>query len=145
VPAQAFGSPSTFSTSSRLWSDPTVSLSPGIGVFLNNTTGASLPLNFIGSVSTGPQSVTIPAGSNQAVLSSILPISTGLDTLGFPALDGDLIYFYDPVAGYTEDEFAAGYGWFLAEPTPNLGQAFIFEGYYTSPSRSWTQDLSLFP
>lgn len=120
------------------WTAPSMSFAPGEGFFLRNPSASPATLSFFGEVPMGTQNTPIPAG--QSLLSSKIPQSGPLESaLGFPSLDGDLVYrwdgssfslfFYDQLSG----------GWDPSDPTLQVGQAFWLE---TSVSRNWTRNFS---
>lgn len=105
--------------------DVNLTLSPGEGAFIQVPARATN--TFVGEVITGTTTNPIPAGFS--IRSSIVPQSAGLtgtNGLGFPAVAGDFIYRFNPVAQtYTEIfESFGGDAWDPARPVPNVGESF---------------------
>jgi len=149
---------------SSVWSSPTATsttLNPGEAVFIFSPAGIpNFTLTFVGTV---PQtSGSLPAiqiygpGTYNSVLysgfqfvSSVVPLSAALNTgLGLVPGNGDTIYMFDPVLGYSGGIYTwtvtGGVGnWstYPHSPTPAVGQGFF---YFTPlPTETWAQSFTV--
>jgi hypothetical protein len=111
----------------------TTTVGPGDGFFLNNP-GSATTITLVGSVATGTNTISLPAGFS--LIASATPESYQLLSPDFPAIDGALYYGYSSGA-FTVDVFnnnpsVAAVGWYdnttLAPATvqPAVGQGFFF-------------------
>jgi hypothetical protein len=118
------------------WTDPTMTLLPGEGIFINNTSGASFTNTFVGEVAIGATSNAIPQGFS--LRGSKVPQSAQLDTvLGFPVVNGDSVFGFDAA---TQQYVAYNYffGW-NTPPVPAVGEAyFVNKVAATSWDRTFT-------
>lgn len=126
------------------------SLAPGEGVFVNNSSGSAVAVTFVGEVLTGNLSNPIPAGFS--IRSSQVPQAGALQNLlGFPAVNNDTVYTFDPSSGYTSYTLLAANFWrktpptgsstFGAqfEPSVGVGQAFwVLKGASATWARTFT-------
>ena len=127
-----------------------ITLGPGEGAFIYNPLiGQDIPLLFVGSVIGTPQANTgLPSSAGQPVLSSILPVSASLDSLNFPAISGDAIYFWDTVQQsygtqpYTFDGTSWSRSGTPSVPTPQVGQPFSLVRSGTASNPAWTENLA---
>jgi hypothetical protein len=119
--------------------DLNMTLSPGEGVFIASP--AAQNLTFVGEVVL-QSTVTIPHGFS--IISSVVPQSAPLDTIGFPAIDNDFVYQYNPSnGGYIINDYLGGWegdGNGVA-PTPAIGESFFFYSPATA-NRSWTRTFT---
>lgn len=133
----------------------TTTLAPGEGAFIQIPAGLTYPvtLTFVGDVPQGT-ALTQPLPQGFSLQASQVPISAGLSTIGnsgmnFPAVDNDLVYFFNGAAqSYVEGiQFIAGAGggWFnssgAADPTPAVGQGFFL--LRTGTAGSWTRSFDV--
>lgn len=145
VANQSWGTGSVFSSGTGLWSS-TITVNPGEGAFIQNGASTNWTLTLIGDVPTGSQNLTILSGSSafEAVASSVLPKSAGVDVLGFPVVNGDQFFRWNPsTQQYDGTAFARG-AWLPSVLTPNVGESFIVESG-ASTNRTWTQSFSICP
>jgi len=108
------------------WNDPTsMVLNPGEGAFLDNATGAPLPLLFVGEVQLNSTIIIHPG---LGIYSSPLPIAGDLNAIGFPTPPCPIslfkfngiaydVYVFDPDAG----------GWNPSVPTVKIADAFFLD------------------
>jgi hypothetical protein len=113
------------------WDDPTQVFQPGEGAFILNPNATPVTLTFVGEVRTG--TLTTPLSSGFTLVGSQAP-QEGLlqNELGYPAVDGDVIYrFRNQTEGYLIHSFAAPPGGGNAEwdDQPIIA---IAEGFFSS-------------
>ena len=132
------------------WSDSTPTLNPGEGALIQNGGTTSWTVTFIGTVPQWEQANNgIPGTSGkQAIISSIIPQSAGLDALGFPAAAGDVVNQWNMTAQAYNTPFSfpgrGGNGWSPSTPVPALGEAFWIQSGETA-SRTWMETLAIYP
>jgi hypothetical protein len=139
----AYETPATFYVVDGVggWDTPDLVLIPGEGVFILNGSTAATTLTFVGEVTTGALSNPIPTG--WSIKASQVPQELDLTTLGFPAGDGDSIYFFSngayetPATYYVVDGVG---GWDSdPPPTPKVGQSFfVSKGVAANWTRTFT-------
>jgi hypothetical protein len=134
---------STFDQDIPGWSNPTLTLSPGEGAWLqnpNNPDHKACNVTFIGTVREGSLVNIVPPG--YSIRSAMVPQALTISALGYPGYPGDSIlrwtgsifdsYYYDPDANR----------WTANEPFLNVGEAFwIYSDSLNS--RDWTRDFSV--
>jgi subtilisin-like proprotein convertase family protein len=131
--------------------DPNImKFNPGVGAWIFPNSGTQQPFDFVlyGEVPQGQLSTSLRNGS---IISPMTPQALGLSVSGFPAEDGDTLYFYDEnICNYKDAYgFVAGYGWFYApvgidDPVPRVGEGFwFFKGYSASNNRVWSRTFSV--
>jgi len=118
--------------------DVNMTLAPGEGVFIKSPSAHTA--TFVGEVVLS-SSTPIPTGFS--VRSSVIPQSAPLDQLAFPAVEGDIVYNFNPATGgYKVSSFVDGAweGDFGGAPTPAIGESFFIKhaGAATSWSRTFT-------
>jgi len=116
----------------------TMTLAPGEGVFVKSPSAHSA--TFVGEVKL-TSDVTIPNGFS--ISSSVIPQSGTLDSLLFPAAEGDFVYFYDNAANaYRIASFVDG-AWEgpAAPPTPAVGESFFVK--HSGAATHWTRTFSV--
>jgi hypothetical protein len=128
------------------WDNPTATVNPGEGVFVNNPTATPWTVTFVGDVPQGQQvnnDLPTTAG-NVSLISSILPRAGDLSTLGFPAVEGDQIKQWD--VGSQQLVTTATYmggNWSPAAPTVAIGEGFYIQCGSGGASRQpWTENFS---
>jgi hypothetical protein len=133
-----------FSGRANAWGNPSLTMNPGEGALIQNPTTNALVLTFIGTVPLGPQSLTV--STNETVLSSVVPISADMGTLGFPLSNGDVFYHWDlATQGYDVYQLARG-TWSPSPFTPQVGESFFFSGSSSvTTNRTWTENFSISP
>lgn len=121
------------------WDNPNMTLEPGEGAFIQNPDAAELTLTFVGEVSTGALSNPIPSGFS--IRSSQVPQTGKLQAdLGFPAVDGDVVYKYDE-AKQNYDSYSVLFGsWTPEDPTVEVGESVFVQ---KSEAVNWTRNFSV--
>lgn len=120
------------------WDDPAMTLVPGEGAWINNPTQAAITITFVGEVKQGALVNSIPAGF--AIRSSIVPQSGQLDTvLGFPAAEGDTVYFYRN-GSYQISAYSDALGEWDTPPVPAVGESFWTK---VSAAKDWNRQFSV--
>ena len=125
-------------------------LAPGQGFFIQIPTAAQT-LTFVGDVPQGAN-LTQPIPTGFSLQASQVPISAGLSTTGnsgmnFPAVDGDIVYFFDGATQQYKNAitFYQGAGWFdgatASDPTPAVGQGFFLQR--TGAAGNWTRSFDV--
>jgi len=121
------------------WSDKTMTLVPGEGVFVFNP-GAAYTNTFVGEVASGALTNAIPAGFS--IISSQVPQAGKLTTdLGYVTGSGSQsVYLFDSVAqSYTIKSTLPSGAWIGGEPTINVGQGFFIN---VPTARNWTRTFT---
>ena len=139
-------------------SNPTVN--PGEGIWVQNLAATALNITFVGEVPAGTLNNPIPGNNNLKLASSIVPkglpigdVATAATTLGFPAVDGDTLYIFNPaIQNYKEAYgYIDGFGWFSAnadDPGPAGPVIAPGTGFWTQKATAngplaWTQTFSV--
>jgi hypothetical protein len=133
----------TYSRLFHRWSpNGTATLNPGQGFTIFNQS-SSLTMTFIGDVPQGEQvnSDFPTVVGNVSLISSIIPASNTLISLGFPAAVGDVVYGVDSAGNQIPTATNTVSGWSPMVPTVGFGQAFWLQSGSTS-NRSWTENFS---
>jgi hypothetical protein len=80
------------------WSDSSMTLVPGEGVFIRNSSGSPFTITFVGNVRTGPSTNSLSVGFN--LISSVVPQQGALaPDLEFPIENGDRVFIFDNSTG----------------------------------------------
>lgn len=121
------------------WSDKTMTLVPGEGVFIFNPTTTNLVNTFVGEVASGNLTNAIPAGFS--IVSSMVPQTGKITTdLGYVTGTGSQsVYLYDSVNGYTIKSTLPNGNWIGGEPTITVGQGFFIS---VPTARNWTRTFT---
>lgn len=125
-----------------VWTRPGDTLSPGQGAFVRNPTATPLVVTFVGEVPQG--TLTTPLSAGLQIVSSQVPQAGQLDGaagLGFPVVDGDTVYRWNPA---TQNYIVSAYdfgAWVGAAPAPGVGDAF-FVNKAPNPT-AWTRTFSV--
>lgn len=122
------------------WANPTQTLTPGEGFFLQNNSANAIKVTFVGEVPQGALSTTLANGLN--LVSSKVPQAGKLVAdLGFPATEGDIIYqwnsgtqAYGPANGFEFGEWAGG------EPQIKVAEGFFVQ---KNGAGTWTRNFSV--
>jgi hypothetical protein len=116
--------------------NPADEMLPGDGAFINAP--SAFTVTFVGEVMQGDLKNPLPQGFS--IKSSQVPQSGDLQKdLGFPAVDGDVIYRYSNTAnGYTISTW--DFGAWDAVPTPAVGEAFFVNKI---AAVDWTRKFSV--
>jgi hypothetical protein len=119
------------------WGNPAMTLNPGEGAFIR-VVGSPLAVTFVGEVTQGAASnMTIQPGFS--IISSKVPQAANLDTLGFPAVDGDTVYRFNNATGlYSTSLYDAGWGG--GAPTVAVGEAFFIRKIGTG---NWNRNFNV--
>jgi hypothetical protein len=126
---------------------PTATINPGEGLFVSIPPGTlTTNLTFVGEVPQGNLTNHIDSGA-YSLLAQIVPqaISLGDPSVTFPALDGDIVLFWNPVTQSYKDptQFYDGFGWFPVDPIPAVGEGFFYNNAPGHPGRDWTRTFSV--
>jgi len=126
------------------WTDPTMTLAPGEGAFMQNVTGSPMTITFTGEVNQGAAAsanttIALPAGFS--IVSSKIPQAGQLDTvLGFPIAHNDKIYRYDNLSNsYIIYTYRNG-NWLGLTPSVAVGESFFAQKVSAT---SWTRSFSV--
>jgi hypothetical protein len=139
-------------------SDPDPTVNPGEGVWIQNFAGTALALTFVGEVPAGTLNNALPGGNHLKLASSVVPknlpigdVATAATTLGFPAVDSDTLFLFDPATqaykepyGYIQD-----FGWFSANADdpgpqgPTIAPGTGFWSQKPGAAATWTQTFSV--
>ena len=130
-------------------SDPSPTVNPGEGIWVQNVASTRLDVTFIGEVPSVTLNNPIPGGNQLKLMASIVPKSVKLSEI--PAVDGDIIYLWDPVCQCYKDpvQYVAGFGWFSAnpdDPGPDgyaIAPATGFWYQRQTAASTWTQIFSV--
>jgi len=121
--------------------DLNMTLAPGEGAFINSPVAQTV--TFVGEV-TLSSSITRPAGYR--IVSSVVPQAGALDTLSFPAVEGQFTYQFKPGGGYIINDFADG-AWEGdgngATPTVAIGESFWWFVPASAGSATWTRNFTV--
>jgi hypothetical protein len=147
----------TFFTGVGWFPDATKKLAPGEGAFIQLQAAATV--TFVGQVHEGNINNPVPSGFS--IKASQLPIeaplgkasdpektpTTAATTLRFPAGDGDVVFFFDPVAHGFKDAvtFFNGVGWFPGDangPAPKVGESFFVQKVLAA---DWSRNYTVSP
>ena len=120
---------STFDATSQTWSNPDMTLKPGIGFFYRNPTSQTIVNTFVGEVRTGTLVNRLPAGfsTEGAIIPQLLSLSEHL----IPGEPGDVVRLYVNDGQGNEDYVTSVFSETEGTWVPNLmlgvGQGFISE------------------
>jgi hypothetical protein len=133
-------------------------INPGEAFFLQNSLAGPLNITFVGDVPQGSLHNPFPGANNLALRSSQVPQEAPIgdpsqaNTLGFPAMEGDTLYLFNPVTQSYKNayQFVNGFGWFSANaddpgpagPTIPVATGFFVQGV-GALSRSWDRTFSV--
>jgi len=121
------------------WSNPSMTLTPGEGIFINNT-GSPYTLTFTGEVAQGALSTPLTAGFQ--IVSSQVPQAGQLDTvLGFPVANGDIVYKFNS-GTQSYQAFTYFLGWGGGAPQIQVGESF-FVNKAAGGASSWSRTFSV--
>jgi hypothetical protein len=132
----------TYTYSHGAWPSPSPSLNPGEGIDVENFTSNAFTITFIGLVPSSPQSLTV--ATNASIVSSVLPLAAGLDVLGFPAVNGDQVSYWNTTTEETESPLFSHSAWSGGAPVPSVGEAFWIISN-TSTNRTWIENFNISP
>lgn len=99
---------------------PDMSFGPGEGGFIS--VGTAKTITLVGSIDGGSHPITVPKGF--AIVSSFLPTSGTLESMSFPAADGDQVFFYNTTTKSYDSSTSLGGTW-IPDPTVAVGQSFF--------------------
>ena len=120
------------------WSNPAMTLVPGEGAFVRNTTADPFNVTLVGEVPQG--TLTTPVPATFAILSSQVPQAGQLDTvLGFPVDEGDTVYRW-AAAAQTYVTSIYEFGEWSVPPELEVGQAFFSKA---ATAKDWTREFSV--
>lgn len=130
-------------------SDPTPTVNPGEGIWIQNLASSPLDIIFVGEVPVGRFSTPLPGGGQLKLLASTVPKDLKLSDLC--VTDGDTVYLWDAEHQRYKDPvtYIDGYGWFSAnpdDPGPNGYSVPPATGFWIQkfgPSCTWDQTFSV--
>ncbi len=118
------------------WERPDETLAPGEAAFVK--VPSTTKVTFVGEVPQGRLTTPLVAGFQ--LVSSQVPQSGALDTvLGFPAADGDVVYFFN-CPGQSYSIFTYEFGAWDQTPSPAVGQGFFVK---KAAAATWTRTFSV--
>jgi hypothetical protein len=137
-----------------------ITLNPGEAAWINNPRGTNVNLTFVGTVPTGPLSLTINGPNKFNLISSIVPQSGDLITnMGLTNFNvGDTVYVFNYNAAGTVGSYTtyssdtAGFGapgsylleWDApGDPQVNVGQGFWYHTGVSGAGFTWTRNFSV--
>ncbi len=126
------------------WSDETMTLRPGEGIFFSNSIAQPVSLCLTGEILQGDLSNSVPAG--QSVRSSMVPLGGLIQhTLGYIPDPGDIVYLYKS-PGWESYNFDDIDHWLLngvtAEPVLELGEAVFIN---SQSNKFWRRRFFVWP
>jgi hypothetical protein len=122
------------------WANPTQTLTPGEGAWVQLPAGASAKVTFVGEVMEGTLSTAIPKGFS--IVSSKVPQAGKIQTdLKFVPADGDTVYQWKTA---TQEWSILGYdfGAWSAEPDLKVGEAVFMNAV---AAKSWDRTFDVSP
>jgi hypothetical protein len=126
------------------WGNPNAPLEPGQGAFILNAGNDAFTVTFVGEVMQGKGASALknPLPKGFSIRSSMVPQSGQLDKdLGFPAADGDTIYFWKNAStSYGIHTF--DFGAWDTPPVPAVGEAFYVNKV---AAVDWVREFSVNP
>jgi hypothetical protein len=121
------------------WS-PNYPLFAGEGGFIEAPASTGFELRRWGEVPQGE--VKVPVAGTYTIIGSRVPQARDLPSLGFPVVEGDSVYIYNPAFfAYDSYSFLDG-AWEPSVPVPPVGAAFWLHPGTTTP-RTWTRNFSV--
>jgi hypothetical protein len=133
-----------YDTDAGGWSNPdNITLNPGQGAYVDNVTGAPLPLTFVGEVQL-TSSLSIHKGLD--IYSSVLPQGGDLNQLQFPIPGAGLTRLLKFTGtSFTEYQFDSDVGaWNPAVPTLAIADAFWVDNA-TADALTWARSFPVGP
>jgi hypothetical protein len=122
------------------WTTETMTLSPGEGAFIQNTTANPFTVTFVGEVPQGTLATTIPLGFS--LVSSQVPQEGAVDTvLGYVPNEGDTVFkFLCDGQTYNVKTFELGEWTDSAAPVIKVGEGFFLDA---KKQGTWTRNFSV--
>jgi hypothetical protein len=136
-------------------SDPTPTVAPGEGFWIQNVLPTPLNITFVGEVPQGHQVNPIAGNNSLSLRSSIVPQALRLgdtattNTLLFPADDGDTVFVWDTTVQNYKDSYTylTGLGWLSAsDPDPAGPLLQVAQGFWIikqAPAKDWVRDFTV--
>jgi hypothetical protein len=117
---------------------PDVSLNPGEGAFIQ--LAAATTVTLVGEVPQGNPlpSINMPAGLS--IVSSQVPQSVGLSTIGFPAAAGDTVFLFNRTTQAYDSYVSIGTGFIPSDPAPAVGESFFVQ---RAAGATWSRSFSV--
>lgn len=121
------------------WSNPNQVLAPGAGFFLQNNSDAAVKVTLVGEVPQGTALSTALANGLNLVSSQVPQAGKLVTDLGFPAVEGDVVFqwngtSYRPANGFEFGEWSGG------EPTIGVAEGFFVQ---KNGASTWTRSFSV--
>ena len=148
LPAPAHYVTANFSADNPGWLPANLTMNPGEGVFISvdpNFAPSGFTATFVGEVQLVSST---PVINGFSMLSSVIPQSTDLDSMGFPSRENDTVYRFNNVTSsfFTYNFSVDNPGWAPPLPTPNVGEAFFISGDpQFGNNRTWPRNFSVGP
>jgi hypothetical protein len=119
--------------------DPDREIPPGTGFFYKNTFSNAVTLTFVGEVSTGSLSNSLPAGLS--LKGAIVPQAGDLETIhGIQGGNGDFIYKWTGTGYSTQNpQYFDGVGWDPA-PVVVVGEGFFYKN--AGAAKTWVRTFN---
>jgi len=129
----------TFDDLDLVWSpNPNATLNLGGGAFI--LAPSTFNLTFVGEVPQGTLNTPTPAGFS--ILSSQVPQSAPVSTLGLVGEPADVVYKFSNTAGYVVYTFDdLDLVWSPNEPSMGVGESFFL--LKSGPTRNWTRTFTV--
>ena len=124
------------------WNDPLMTLKPGEGAFVQNSSAGEFTVTFVGEVPQGAASNMEIIHAGYSIVSSMVPQSGTLSQLNYTPAGGDEVYRFNNAKGqYDPYTYDAGFGeWSPGEPTVNVGESFFL---FKKAVGTWTRNFSV--
>lgn len=121
------------------WTDTAMTLLPGEGAFVKNPRTTNITITFVGEVMQGNLTNALPAG--YALVSSMVPQEGAVAAaLGFPPVNGDILYLWNPTSqAYASATYNFG-KWAPSDPVVKVAEAFFAK---KKAAASWTRTFSV--
>ncbi len=130
--------PNTYNGPDIGWDDPTMTVQPGEGFFIQNTTTSDFTVTFVGEVDQNSETIQLTAGK-YSLVSLFTPQQGDIQAdFGYTPNDGDTILPWSG-SSYSPDSYAAGIGWDYP-PVVHVG-----DGFFIKPAKdnTWTRQFTV--
>jgi hypothetical protein len=124
------------------WNDPNnITLNPGQGAYVDNVTGAPLPLTFVGEVQL-TSSINVHVGLD--IYSSVLPQAGTLNDIQFPVPTGNIRLLKFVNGGFVQYIFDTDQGWNPEVPSVAIADAFWVDNT-SGAAMTWARSFPVGP